>query len=130
MIGILRSSEELLRKRLNSELRSGEEFVTGAAGRTKVRFVPQSLSLTGYYVALTTERVLVFYFDRATSSPGKLYRGLERSDISPDEIWINYQKTFLHIVMRNQGEELFNLVFRGREKRLAVKLAECIQHGS
>lgn len=68
---MLRSSEELLRRRLEGEWRQGEEFVAGAAGRAKVWLLPQSMSLTGYYVALTTERLFILYHDRLTSGPAR-----------------------------------------------------------
>lgn len=123
---MLRSSEELLRRRLEGELRQGEEFVAGAAGRTKMRLLPQSMSLTGYYVALTTERLFVLYHDRLTSRPGSMKDLIELRDIGSREVESAMSGRSARIRLERRAATVFDLVFSGREREAATVISSRI----
>jgi hypothetical protein len=129
MNGTLRTSEHLLRQRLQDELKEREVFVAGAAGRTRVRLIPQSLSLTGYYIALTTDRLFVFYYDKLTSSPGKLHTDIGRSVIAASDVKMTDQGKSCAISVSHDGNAVFNLVFDRREKPSATKIGMQLTRG-
>ena len=130
MSGTLYSSEELIRKRLSSELRPDEKFVAGAAGRTKLRRLPQSMSLTGYFVALTTQRLIVYYYDRLTSRPAKVRAQIIRQGVESRDVTSTEARNSVHINLTLDAEVVFDLVFSGREKRAAAAIASSFNASS
>lgn len=127
MNGTLHTSETLLRKRINEDLRRGEEYVAGAAGKTKLRLLPQSMSLTGYYVALTTQRVILYHYDRLTSRPAGIKEEIEIRDIESNGVETTVSRNSIQIRLTGSEDTEFHLVFSGREKRSAALMASSLK---
>lgn len=127
MNGTFQSTEHLLTGRLSNELRSGERFVAGAAGRTNTNILPQSFSFTGAYLALTTDRLLLFDYDRLTSRPAKLRDQLSVKIVSGDSVSVRAKGRGLSIRVDRIDENFFDLVFSGREKAAARTIATILK---
>ena len=126
MNGTFKRSEPLLEKRLQDLLGPDERLIAGGAGRTKLKRLPQLLSFTGYYLALTTDRLFVIYHDRMWGTPGKLRTQIPRSEISPGDVDVNNGRSEFGLRLRRNGDEVFNLSFSGGERRAAEEIASAL----
>ncbi|GAB7042930.1 hypothetical protein JCM9533A_67810 [Catenuloplanes niger JCM 9533] len=122
----VRSSEESLRRRTAGELRAGEMFVAGAAGRARTRWLPQSMSLRGCYVVLTSERVLTFAHDRLTGRPAGVTARIELPDLEGGDVESVVRGRSVRLRLRKDAKVVFDLVFSGGEKRAGATIASGI----
>ena len=126
MNGTFRRSEAALQERLRHLLTPDERFVTGGAGRTKLKKLPQLLSFTGYYLALTTDRLFVIYHDRMWGTPGKLHKEIPRREISPFDVDVHNGRSEFGLRLRHNGDVVFDLSFSGGERRAAEDIATAL----